>query len=60
MTSVSTPRTEGLSVYQWSVPEKKTSMVVDWLIKCLFKYSTEITFVLEILENSKIIASELP
>ena len=56
MASVSTPRTEGLSVYQWSVPEKKTSMVVDWLIK----YSTEITFVLEILENSKIIASELP
>ena len=30
-----------------------------WLRKCLFKYSTEVRFVLEILENSKVIASEL-
>ena len=29
-----------------------------WLRKCLFKYSTEVRFVLEILENSKVIASE--
>ena len=27
-------------------------------MKCLFKYSTEVRFVLEILENSKVIASE--
>ena len=26
---VSAPRKEGLSVYQWSVPEKKTSRVVE-------------------------------
>ena len=31
-----------------------------WLRKCLFKYSTEVTVVLEIQENSKVIASELP
>ena len=31
-----------------------------WLRKCLFKYSIEVRFVLEILENSKVIASELP
>ena len=30
-----------------------------WLRKCLFKYSTEFRFVLEILKDSKIIASEL-
>ena len=36
---------------------KKTSMVVD---KYLFKYSTEVRFVLEILEKSKVIVSELP
>ena len=29
-----------------------------WLMKCLFKYPTEVRFVLEILENSKVIASE--
>ena len=54
---ISAPRTEGLFVYQWSVPDKKQSW---WLMKCLFKYSTEIRFVLEILGNSKVIASELP
>ena len=32
----------------------------QWLRKCLLKYSTEVRFVLEILENSKVIASELP
>ena len=37
--------------------QKKTSMVVD---KYLFKYSTEVRFVLEILEKSKVIVSELP
>ena len=31
-----------------------------WLRKCHFKYSTEVAFVLEVLENSKVIASELP
>ena len=31
-----------------------------WLRKCLFKYSTEVSFVLEILENLKVIASEPP
>ena len=31
-----------------------------WLRKCLLKYSTEVRFVLKILENSKVIASELP
>ena len=40
--------------------QKKTSMVVEWLMKFLFKYSTEVRFVLEILEKSKLIASELP
>ena len=35
--------------------EKKQA---GWLRKCLFKYSTEVRFVLEILENSKVIASE--
>ena len=29
-------------------------------MKCLFKYSTEVRFVLEILEKSKVIASEIP
>ena len=43
-------------IYQWSVPVKKHA---GWLRKCLFKYSTEVRFVLEILENSKVIASEL-
>ena len=52
---VSAPRKEGLSAYQWSVPEKQQAR---WLRKCLFKYSTEVRFVLEILENSKVIASE--
>ena len=31
-----------------------------WLRKYLFKYSTEVSFVLEILEKSKFISSELP
>ena len=31
-----------------------------WLRKCLLKYSTEVRFILEILENSKVIASEFP
>ena len=31
-----------------------------WLRKCFFKYSTEVTVVLEIQENSKVIANELP
>ena len=55
---ISGPRTEGLSVYQWSVPEKKQ---VGWLRKCLCKYSTEVSrFVLEILEKSKVIAIVIP
>ena len=29
-------------------------------MKCLFKYSTEVRFVFETLENSKVIASERP
>ena len=52
------PKTEGLSVCQWSVLEKKKH--AWWLIKCLFKYSTEVSFVLETPEKSKVIASELP
>ena len=55
---ISVPRKEGLSVYQWSVPEKKKSMVVE---KCLCKYSNEVSrFVLETLEKSKFIASVIP
>ena len=53
----SEPRAEGLSIYQWSVPEKKTG----WLRKCLCKYSTEVSrFLLEILEKWKVIASGIP
>ena len=52
------PRKEGLSVYQWSVPEKKQA---GRLRKCLCKYSTEISrFVLKILEKSKFITSVIP
>ena len=55
---MSAPRTEGLSVYQWSVPKEKQA---GWLRKCLRKCSTEVfRFVLEILEKSKIIASVIP
>ena len=54
---ISASRTEGLSLYQWFVPEKKQA---GWFRKCLFKYSTEVRFVFEILENSKVIARELP
>ena len=56
---ISAPRKEGLSIYQWSVPEKKTtSRVIE---ESLYKYSTEVSrFVLEILENSKFIASLIP
>ena len=51
-------RKEDLSVYQWSVSEKKTSRV---LRKCLCKYSNEVSrFVLEILGKSKFIASVIP
>ena len=54
---ISAPRTEGLSVYQWSVPEKKQA----WLLrKWLFKFFPELRFVLEILEHLKVIANELP
>ena len=46
---ISAPRGEGLSVYQWSVPEKKQARR---LRKCLCKYCTEVSrFVLEILEK---------
>ena len=55
---ISAPRTEGPSVYQWAAPEKKKK--AGWLRKCLLKYSTEVRFILEILENSKVIASEFP
>ena len=54
---ISTAKAKGISVYQWSFPEKKQAW---WLMKCLFKYSTEVRFVLEILEKSKVIASEIP
>ena len=55
---ISAPRTEGLFVFQWSVPEKKQA---GWLRKCLCKYSTEVSrFVLEILEKSKVMASVIP
>ena len=55
---ISAPRPEGLSIYRWSLPEKKQA---GWLRKCLCKYSTEISrFVLKILEKSKVIASVIP
>ena len=55
---ISVPRVEGISVYQWSVPEKNQAR---WLRKCLCKYFTEVSrFVLEILEKSKVIASVIP
>ena len=45
---ISAPRTEGLSVCQWSVPEKKKER------KCLYKYFTDISrFVLEIFGKLK-------
>ena len=53
---ISAPRIEGPSVYQWCVPEK-TSRVFE---EMPFKYSTEVRFVLEIVENSKVIGSDLP
>ena len=48
------PRTEGICLSVVCSRKKHTG----WLTKCLFKYSTEVRFVLEILENSKVIASE--
>ena len=54
---ISAPRKEGLSVYQWSLSEKNKH--VGWG-NAFFKYSTEVWYVLEILENSKFIANELP
>ena len=54
---ISALRTKGLSFYQQSAPEKKQA---GGLRKCLYKYSTEVRFFLEILENPKFIASELP
>ena len=55
---ISAPRTESLSVYQQSVPEKKQA---GCLRKCLCKYSFEVSgFVLEILEKSKVITSVNP
>ena len=53
---ISGPRTECLSVYQWSVPEKEAW----WLMKYFFKNSAKVRFVLAILENSSFIANELP
>ena len=51
---ISLPRTQGISVYQWSVPEKKNH--AGWLRKYLSKYSTEVSrLILEILENSNVI-----
>ena len=48
---ISAPRTEGLSVYQWSVPEKKQ---VELLVKHLCKYSPEVSwFALEIWKNRR-------
>ena len=50
---ISVTRKEGLSIYQWSAPEKKRAR---WFRKCLCKYSTEVSrFVLEILRKSKFI-----
>ena len=44
---ISAPRKEGLSVYQWSVPNKRAG----WLRKCLCKYSSEVfRFVLKLWE----------
>ena len=56
--STSTLRIEGLSVYQWSVPEKEQAR---WLRKCLCKYSPEVSsFILDILEKSKFFVSVIP
>ena len=53
---ISAPKTEGLSAYQWSFPEKRQE---GCLIKYFCKYSTIVSrFVLEILEKSKVIGSE--
>ena len=55
---ISAPRTEGLSAYYWSGPEKKQA---GWLRKCLCKYSTEVSrFVLEILEKAKFVTRVIP
>ena len=52
------PRKRGLSVYQWSVPEKEQA---GWLRKCLCKYFIDVSrLVLEIPEKSKFIASVIP
>ena len=54
----SAPRTESLSVYQWSLPEKQQA---GRLSKCLCKYSTKVSgFVLEIPAKLRVIASENP
>ena len=54
--SIYAPRAEVLSFYQYSATEKKQAW---WLMKCPFKYSPKVMFLLEIPENSKVIASEL-
>ena len=55
---ISAPGKEGLSVYQWFVPEKKQA---GWLRKCLCKYFTELSsFILEIPGKSKFIVSLIP
>ena len=53
---ISAPKTEDPSVYRGLFQKRQAG----WLRKCFFKYSTEVTVVLEIQENSKVIASELP
>ena len=55
---ISVPKKEGLSVYQWSVLEKKRT---GCLRKCLCKYSAEVSmFVLENPGKLKSNASVIP
>ena len=44
---ISAPRIEDPTVFSGVFQKKQAA----WLRKCLFKYSTEVRFVLEILEN---------
>ena len=56
MVYIPAPRAEDPPVYQWLFQKKQAG----WLRKWLFKYSTEVSFVKEILKNSNVIANELP
>ena len=54
---ISAPRTDKIYLSVSGLFQKNQA---GWLRKCLFKYSTEVRFVLEILKNSKVITSKLP